>query len=87
MLHETRLRRKSSTRPTREMRAIFNAIPNGFEAGQIVSQTHEMKPSLGVVVRAHSDAEAEHLRHFGADHVIMGEREIALGMLDALFRS
>jgi CPA2 family monovalent cation:H+ antiporter-2 len=46
-----------------------------------------MKPSLRVVARAHSDAEAEHLRHFGADHVIMGEREIGLGMLAALFPS
>ena len=71
----------------RNARAIFIAIPNGFEAGQIVSQTREMKPSLRVVARAHSDVEAEHLRHFGADHVIMGEREIALGMLDALFRA
>ena len=85
---ETPRPRKSSTPPTRGMRARSSSpYPNGFEAGQIVSQTHEMKPSLRVVVRAHSDAEAEHLHHFGADHVIMGEREIALGMLDALFRS
>ena len=70
---------------TRNARAIFIAIPNGFEAGQVVAQTREMKPSLRVVARAHSDAEVEHLRHFGADHVIMGEREIALGMLAALF--
>ncbi len=55
----------------RNARAIFIAIPNGFEAGQVVAQTREMKPSLRVVARAHSDAEAEHLRHFGADHVIM----------------
>ena len=46
-----------------------------------------MKPTLRMVARAHSDAEVEHLRHFGADHVIMGEREIALGMLAALFPS
>ena len=72
---------------TRNARAIFIAIPNGFEAGQVVSQTREMKPSLRVVARAHSDAEVEHLRHFGADHVIMGEREIGLGMLAALFPS
>jgi CPA2 family monovalent cation:H+ antiporter-2 len=69
----------------RNARAIFVAIPNGFEAGQVVAQTRERKPSLRVVARAHSDAEVEHLRHFGADHVIMGEREIGLGMLAALF--
>jgi CPA2 family monovalent cation:H+ antiporter-2 len=71
----------------RNARAIFIAIPNSFEAGQVVAQTREMKPSLRMVARAHSDAEVEHLRHFGADHVIMGEREIALGMLDVFFRS
>jgi CPA2 family monovalent cation:H+ antiporter-2 len=65
--------------------AIFIAISNGFEAGQVVAQTRELKPSLRVVARAHSDAEVEHLHHFGADHVIMGEREIAFGMLAALF--
>jgi CPA2 family monovalent cation:H+ antiporter-2 len=69
----------------RNARAIFIAIPNGFEAGQVVAQAREMKPSLRIVARAHSDAEIEHLRHFGADHVIMGEREIALGMIAALF--
>jgi CPA2 family monovalent cation:H+ antiporter-2 len=69
----------------RNARAIFIAIPNGFEAGQVAAQTREMKPSLRVVARAHSDAEVEHLRHFGADHVILGEREIGLGMLAALF--
>jgi len=68
-------------------RALFIAIPNGFEAGQVVAQAREMNPSLRVVARAHSDAEVEHLRHFGADHVIMGEREIALGMLGVLFKS
>lgn len=71
----------------RDAHAIFIAIPNSFEAGQVAAQTREMKPSLRVVARAHSDAEVEHLRHFGADHVIMGEREIALGMLAALFPS
>ena len=71
----------------RGARAIFIAIPNGFEAGQIVSQTREMEPTLRVVARAHSDVEVEHLRHFGADHVIMGEREIALAMIDAFFRT
>jgi CPA2 family monovalent cation:H+ antiporter-2 len=66
-------------------RWLFVAIPDGFEAGQIVAQAKAANPSLEVVARAHSDAEGAHLRHFGADTVIMGEREIALGMLAAAF--
>jgi monovalent cation:H+ antiporter-2, CPA2 family len=35
-----------------------------------------------IVARAHSDEEADHLRSMGANHVIIGEREIALGMAE-----
>jgi CPA2 family monovalent cation:H+ antiporter-2 len=37
---------------------------------------------LRLFSRAHSDAEVEHLRGLGADMVIMGEREIARGMIE-----
>ncbi|MDU1048623.1 MAG: hypothetical protein E7A45_11565, partial [Staphylococcus epidermidis] len=37
-----------------------------------------------IVARAHSDAEVEHLKSLGADVVIMGEREIARGMIEEL---
>ena len=57
------------------------AIPNGFEAGQIVHQARAANPSIPIIARAHFDAEVEHLKHHGADEVIMGEREIATAML------
>jgi CPA2 family monovalent cation:H+ antiporter-2 len=38
-------------------------------------------PKIGVIARTHSDAEADHLNSLGADTVIMGEREIARGMI------
>ena len=41
-------------------------------------------PSILIVARAHSDAEVDELKQYGADTVIMGEREIALGMVDRL---
>ena len=62
-------------------RLLFVAIPDAFEAGQIVAQARAANPRLRIIARAHSDAEVEHLRHHGADTIIMGEREIALGML------
>lgn len=61
-------------------RALVVAIPEAFEAGQVVEQAREINPGLVIVARAHSDAEVEHLAKLGADEVIMGEREIARGM-------
>ncbi len=63
------------------------AIPNAFEAGQVIEQARKANPTLRIVTRAHSDAEVEHLSGRGADEVIMGEREIARGIGDYLLRS
>ncbi len=63
-------------------RMLFVAIPEAFEAGQIVHQARRINPQLEIVARAHFDAEVEHLVRLGADTVIMGEREIARSMLE-----
>ncbi len=57
------------------------AIPNAFEAGQAVEQSRKLNPRLLIIARAHSDEEVSYLRELGANEVIMGEREIGLGML------
>ncbi len=62
-------------------RALLVAIPNAFEAGQAVEQAHKLNPDLQIVARAHADEEIDYLRDLGATQVIMGEREIGLGML------
>ena len=64
---------------------LFIAIPNGFEAGQIVDQSRALNPDLQIVARAHSNDEVDYLRGLGADAVIMGEREIARGMIEHAF--
>ena len=61
------------------------AIPDAFEAGQIVQQARVTNPGIKIIARAHSDAEVEHLTHLGANIAIMGEREIARGMIERLF--
>ncbi|RUX07233.1 MULTISPECIES: cation:proton antiporter [unclassified Mesorhizobium] len=61
---------------------LILAIPNAFEAGQIVLRARTANPNINVVARAHSDAEVEHLKGLGADTVIMGEREIARGIVE-----
>jgi CPA2 family monovalent cation:H+ antiporter-2 len=60
---------------------LFVAIPEAFEAGQIVEQARRANPTLRIVARAHYDAEGDHLIARGADKVIMGEREIAHAMI------
>ncbi|MFL9923584.1 YbaL family putative K(+) efflux transporter [Herbaspirillum lusitanum] len=65
-------------------RWLLVAIPEAFEAGQLIEHARAANPSIQIVARAHSDAEIEHLEKHGAGHVIMGEREIARGMLATL---
>ena len=62
------------------------AIPNAFEAGQAVEQARKQIPKVLIVARAHSDEEETHLKTLGADVVILGEREIGLGMVDVINR-
>ena len=64
---------------------MFIAIPNCFEAGQVIEQARNVNPTIEIIARAHSDAEVEYLESLGADCVIMGEREIARGMVDHAF--
>jgi CPA2 family monovalent cation:H+ antiporter-2 len=70
-----------------EAAALLVAIPNGFEAGQVTEQARAANAALDIVARAHSDAEVDHLQRHGADLVIMGEREIARGMIERVLGS
>jgi CPA2 family monovalent cation:H+ antiporter-2 len=63
---------------------LILAIPNAFEAGRIILLARAANPDIAVVARAHSDAEVEHLKGLGADTVIMGEREIARGIVETV---
>jgi CPA2 family monovalent cation:H+ antiporter-2 len=65
-----------------EARWLLVAIPNAFEAGQIIRQARTASPGIEIIARAHSDAEVDHLQQNGADLIIMGEREIARGMVE-----
>jgi CPA2 family monovalent cation:H+ antiporter-2 len=65
-------------------RRIILAIPNAFEAGQIVMKARAANPDISIFARAHSDEAVEHLTGLGADVVIMGEKQIAQGIVDHL---
>lgn len=67
-------------------RWLLIAIPNGFEAGTIASHARAINPNLDIIARAHFDAEVDYLEQNGASLVIMGEREIARGMVERVER-
>ncbi len=64
-----------------QAKSLLIAIPNAFEAGQVSQQGRKLNPKLRIIARAHSDEEEEYLHQQGADTVIVGEREIGLGMV------
>ena len=65
-----------------DARWCFVAVPNAFEAGQIIEQARAINPQLPIIARAHFDAEVEHLQRLGASVTIMGENEIARAMAE-----
>ena len=65
-----------------EARWCFVAVPNAFEAGQVIEQARAINPHLPIIARAHSDAEVDHLQGLGASVTIMGEQEIARAMIE-----
>ena len=65
---------------------LIVAIPDCFEAGQIVEQSRATNAGLRIIARAHSDAEEKYLMQYGADEVVQGSREMADAMLNTLDR-
>lgn len=67
-------------------KCLVSAIPNPFEASNLLEKARAANPGIEIVARAHSDAEVEHLQKFGADRIVLGELEIAREMAGFLFR-
>jgi CPA2 family monovalent cation:H+ antiporter-2 len=63
-------------------RRVIVAIPETFEAGQVVEQARAARPGIEILARADSEEAVEHLNRLGATLTIMGEREIAHRMLE-----
>ena len=64
--------------------AVVIAVPDCFEAGQIVEQARASNATLKIIAHARTDEEADYLRGFGATDVVQGSREIADAMFLAL---
>lgn len=63
---------------------LFIAIPGIFESGQLINRARELNPQINIVVHAHTEAESEYLEKYGDIHAVMGEKEIASGMLQCI---
>ncbi|MDR6624714.1 YbaL family putative K(+) efflux transporter [Caulobacter segnis] len=60
---------------------LFVAVPNPFEAARIIEQARAANPKALIVARAYTDADVALLKQMGASHALIGEDEIARGML------
>jgi CPA2 family monovalent cation:H+ antiporter-2 len=56
-------------------------VPDAFQSGLITERARALNSKLKVICRAHSDNDVAHLEYYGADAVIMGERELAAAMI------
>lgn len=63
-------------------RLIVVALPDAFQARQVIALARKLNPEIETVVRTHSEAEALYLAESGVGLAVMGEREIAVGMSD-----
>jgi len=66
----------------RSARLIVVALPDAFQARQVIALARKFNPAIETVVRTHSEAEALYLAESGVGLAVMGEREIAVGMSD-----
>jgi len=68
-------------------RLLVVATPDSFLARRIVELARQLNPGIDVVARTHSESEFKALEALGANRVVMGERELARGMLEYALRS
>jgi CPA2 family monovalent cation:H+ antiporter-2 len=60
---------------------LFVAVPSPFEAARIIEQARAANARVKIIARAYTDNDVDLLTEMGADHALIGEQEIARGML------
>jgi CPA2 family monovalent cation:H+ antiporter-2 len=61
---------------------LIIATPDSYSARRVLDLARSANPRIDTVVRTHNDHEREHFEKAGVGRVVMGERELALGMTD-----
>jgi CPA2 family monovalent cation:H+ antiporter-2 len=67
---------------TDKAQLIVIATPEGFQTRRIIELARALQPDIDTAVRAHSEGEIAHLERQGVGVAIMGERELAFGLMD-----
>lgn len=65
-------------------RQLVVAIPQAFEAGQVVQQARAANPRVEILARAYTEADAQHMTDMGADSVVTGTHEVARAIVHRL---
>jgi CPA2 family monovalent cation:H+ antiporter-2 len=68
-------------------RLLVIAAPDGFQARRILELARRVNPGIDTVVRTHGDSDLAYLQRQGVGMALMGERELAFGMMDYALRS
>ncbi|PWC41115.1 NAD(P)-binding protein, partial [Azospirillum sp. TSO22-1] len=71
----------------RRARLIVVATPEGYQTRRVLDLARRINPGIDTAVRTHSEAEVAHLERQGVGVAIMGERELAFGLMDYALRS
>jgi CPA2 family monovalent cation:H+ antiporter-2 len=61
-------------------RMLVIAVPDSVGVRRMIEVARTLNPVIQIVVRSHSDEQAERLRQDGAAEVFLGERELARAM-------
>jgi CPA2 family monovalent cation:H+ antiporter-2 len=62
-------------------RLLVIATPDPYHARVVLDIAKRVNPGIGTIVRANSDTERAYLESRGVDGALVGERELAIGMV------
>ncbi len=72
---------------TDRARLIIIATPEGFQTRRIIILARELNPAIEIAVRTHSELEVSYLEKQRVGLAVMGERELAFGLLEFALRT
>lgn len=58
-------------------KCMLVAVPDAFEAGEIVRAARKLNPKVNIVARVTSASETKHIVEHGANQTVTGELEVA----------
>jgi CPA2 family monovalent cation:H+ antiporter-2 len=72
---------------TGRARLLLIATPEGYQTRRVIELARRINPKIDTAVRTHSESEVAYLKQQGVGVAIMGERELAFGLMEYALRS